>query len=65
MPRFILTGDILHPGKVAVVADTLEEAASLAEKGEFEIVDEQNRHLAFDWGGEYEVEDDESDPETD
>jgi hypothetical protein len=45
--KFILTGDILHAGKVAVEADTLDEAIEKAETGDFEVWDEQHKMLGF------------------
>lgn len=50
--KFILTGDIRHPGRVAVEADNLTDALEKADNGEFIIEDEQSDCLAFDWCGE-------------
>jgi len=50
--RFILTGDIKHPGRIAVNASTLEEALRKAEDGEFSVYDESHKILAFEWNGD-------------
>ena len=53
MPKdFILTGDIRHPGKIKVTAETLEEALKKADDGDFVVYDEMNKCLAFDWNGD-------------
>jgi hypothetical protein len=50
--RFILMGDIIHPGKISVVAENLEDALTKAANGDFSIYDEQSKCLAFDWNGD-------------
>ena len=45
--RYYLTGDILHAGTVTVDATSLDEAIEKAEKGEFEVDDEQGTTLGF------------------
>lgn len=50
--RFILTGDILHPGSVVVEARDLEEALRKVEGGDFEVYDESKKHLGFQWNGD-------------
>ncbi len=50
--RFILTGDISHPGRIAVEAETLDEAVQKADDGDFEVYDEHGKCLAFDWNGD-------------
>ena len=52
MKRFIFTGDIQHPGRVSVKAKTLEEALKKAEDGDFDVYDESNDCLAFEWNGD-------------
>ena len=48
---FILTGDIIHSGRVRVVADSQEEALKKAERGEFEVYEEHQKNLAFSFDG--------------
>jgi hypothetical protein len=50
--RYILMGDIAHPGKISVIASSLDEALEKADAGEFVVFDEQNDCLAFDWNGD-------------
>lgn len=50
--RFILVGDIRHPGKVVVEANDLDEAIKKADDGDFEVYDEHSKPLAFDWNGD-------------
>ncbi len=50
--RFILIGDILHPGKIIVEAKDLDEALKKADDGDFAIYDESGKCLAFDWNGD-------------
>lgn len=53
LKRFILTGDILHPGSVVVEAKDLKEALRKADAGDFEVYDEERRkYLAFQWNGD-------------
>lgn len=52
MTKYLLTGDIRHAGRVAVEADTPDEAVRKAAEGEFEVFDEMHRCLAFDHNGE-------------
>jgi hypothetical protein len=52
MKRYFLMGDIAHPGKVSVIADSLDEALKKADAGEFTVFDEQGDCLAFDWNGD-------------
>lgn len=52
MAKYILTGDILHPGRIKVEANSPEEAIAKAEVGDFLVYDEMQRHLAFDHNGE-------------
>jgi len=52
MKRYYLTGDIAHPGRICVVARSLDEALEKANAGEFTVFDEQNDCLAFDWNGD-------------
>ena len=48
MTTYILTGDILHAGRVAVEADNLTDAIAKAEAGDFtEVVDEDGKSLGF------------------
>ena len=47
--KFIFTGDVLHAGKVAVTADTEEEAHEKLKAGDFEVYDEESHHLGFNW----------------
>jgi len=49
--RYLLTGDIRHPGKIEVEAATLDQALDRADDGDFEVFDEQGKPLAFDWDG--------------
>jgi len=51
MPTFYLTGDICHPGTVRVSAPNENAAYELAERGEFEVVDEQHSCLRFEYDG--------------
>lgn len=53
LKRFILTGDVLHPGSVVVKAKDLKDALKKAEAGDFEVYDEERRKfLAFEWNGD-------------
>ena len=55
MPTFTLVGDILHPGRVTVEAESLEEALDKATDGDFVVFDEQSDALAFEWNGDTET----------
>ncbi len=50
--QYILTGDVQHPGRISVEADTLLEALAKAEEGQFIVYDEQDDCLAFIWNGD-------------
>lgn len=50
--RFIIVGDICHPGRIDVEADTLDEALDKAEAGQFVVHDKQDDCLAFTWNGD-------------
>ncbi len=50
--RFILTGDILHPGRVVIEARDLDEALRRAADGDFEVYDESKKQLGFEWNGD-------------
>jgi len=50
--RYILTGDILHPGRICVEARSLNEALRAAGDGKFVVYGEQGDCLAFNWNGE-------------
>jgi hypothetical protein len=52
MKTFLFTGDILHPGTIKVMADTVEEAEEKIERYDFEVYDEQGSDLAFEHNGE-------------
>lgn len=52
MPQFIFMGDIKHPGRIIVEADSKEEAIERFEEHEFEVYDESDKCLAFEWNGE-------------
>lgn len=52
MAKYILTGDILHPGKVIVDANSPEEAVQKAAVDDFRVHSESPRHLAFKHDGE-------------
>ena len=52
MKTWILIGDILHPGKVQVEAETIDQAIAKAERGDFEVYDEMHKCLAFAWNGD-------------
>lgn len=54
MAKYILTGDIRHAGRVEVEADNLEEALEKADDGDFEVLDEGGKDLAFDFCGDNE-----------
>ena len=54
MTTYILVGEIRHPGRIEVEADTLDQALEKADNGEFVIYDEQNNCLAFDWNTDVE-----------
>jgi hypothetical protein len=54
MRTYILTGDINHAGRVEVEADSLEEALSKADDGDFEVLDEDGKNLGFDFCGDTE-----------
>ena len=49
---FVLTGDIMHAGRVRVTAVNLEEALQLAEEGDFSVVGEETRNLGFNFCGD-------------
>ena len=49
---FILMGDILHAGRVAVQASSLKEALDKADDGDFEVFDETEKQLGFSWNGD-------------
>ena len=48
---FILYGDIIHPGRVKVLAKSPKEAIEKAEDGDFVIYDEQDSCLGFAFDG--------------
>lgn len=50
--RYILMGDIAHPGRISVIASSLDEALEKADAGEFVVFDEQDDCLAFKWNGD-------------
>jgi len=52
MTKYTLVGDIKHPGRVEVEADTPNDAIVKAEAGDFAVHDEQHDCLAFDWNGD-------------
>ena len=49
MKTYILVGDICHPGRITVQAETLEEAVEKADEGDFVVYDEDGKNLAFTW----------------
>lgn len=49
---WVLTGDIIHPGRACVEAGSLEEAIAQAEDGDFEVFSEQEDCLAFTFCGD-------------
>lgn len=52
MPKFRLSGDILHPGVIEVEAEDLDAAIAKAEdEYDFVVDDEQNKPLAFKYDG--------------
>jgi len=50
--KYILTGDIIHAGRVEVSARSLEEAIDKAEDGDFKVVDEVNKDMKFEFCGD-------------
>jgi hypothetical protein len=50
--KYVLVGDIRHPGRVEVDAASLEAALAKAEDGDFVVHDEHGKPLAFDWNGD-------------
>lgn len=52
MKKFFFTGDVRHPGRVFVLANTEDEALKKLEDYEFEVYDEEDKNLAFDSNGE-------------
>jgi hypothetical protein len=54
MARFILTGDIIHAGRVSVEANTLTGALRLAAKGDFTVFEETHKGLVFEFCGDTE-----------
>lgn len=54
--RWILSGDVLHPALIRVYAATEEEAIARASIGNFEIEDEQDSCLSFDFDGQIRLE---------
>jgi hypothetical protein len=52
MPRYILIGDITHAGRVTAEGATLEDAIQAASDGDFEVLDEDNKNLGFDFCGD-------------
>lgn len=55
MPRYLLTGDITHGGRVSVVGKDLEDAITNAEIGDFdEVYDEDHKNLGFAFCGDEE-----------
>ena len=51
MKTYILTGDVIHAGRVEVKANSLTEAVEKAEAGSCELM-EFDRHFLFDWNGD-------------
>ncbi len=50
--QYILTGDIAHPGRIDVEADSLDEALEKVAEGQFIIYEEEGKNLTFTWNGE-------------
>ena len=55
MKRYLIVGDITHPGRIEVEADSLDAAFTKAEKGDFVIYDEGATDMAFTWNGDQET----------
>jgi len=55
LKRFVLVGDICHPGRIVVEASTIDEAVKKAEDGDFTVWDESAKHLLFQWNGDPEM----------
>lgn len=54
MPKYRITGDILHAGTVVIEAEDEDALLGLIDGiyvGEFSIEDEQGKTLAFQWDG--------------
>ncbi len=55
---FTLYGEITHPGKVTVLAKSLDQAIEKAENldgGDFLICEEGSHNLLFQWDGNEEI----------
>lgn len=53
MAKYILTGDVCHPGRVVVEADSLRDAIIKAEyDSDFRVFSEQDSCLLFEFCGD-------------